>query len=405
MAKGYNIEVRKRNKYNRILNIIRNHENISRSEVKNLSKYGMSTVLKGIDELLKQGLIIEAGIGESQGGRKPIWLAVNPDGGYFIGIEFYARRIFSVVLNLTGEKIYRNKTDIEPDSDSTAILQAINSVIKEMLDFLGSAASKVFGIGIGVPGQINKQAGISIEYGHIHGWSNIRIKDEIEKTFDIPTYIENNTKVMALAHKWLKPYGETEDFLFLCIRSGIGMACMLNDRLYLGKNNNAGEIAHFALPNSNRRCYCGKIGCLDMEASNDAILSKIREGIKVGRFARLSAMVDNPDAIDMDTFVQAVKMGYDDAMELLEETATYLGYALAAAINILNPGKIVIWGDIAKAEDVFIEMLWESIRRYALSLNLQDLKIEYSQWGEDLGALGAATLIMQQEFGFFDAPI
>ncbi|AEE97848.1 ROK family protein [Mahella australiensis] len=405
MAKGYNIELRKRNKYNRILNIIRNHENISRSEVKIISKYGMSTVLKGIDELLKQGLIVESGIGESQGGRRPIWLAVNPDGGYFVGIEFYSRRIFSVILNLTGEKIYDNKTDIEPDSNSAAILQSLKGVIKEMLDFLGSAASKVFGIGIGVPGQINKQAGISIEYGHIHGWSNIHIKDEIEKTFDIPAYIENNTKVMALAHKWLKPYGEAEDFLFLCIRSGIGMACMLNDQLYLGKNNNAGEIAHFALPNSNRRCYCGKIGCLDMEASNDAILSKIREGIKVGRFAQLSAMAEDPDAIDMDIFVQAVKMGYDDAMELLEETATYLGYALAAAINILNPGKIVIWGDISKTEDIFIEMLWESIRRYALSLNLQDLKIEYSQWGEDLGALGAATLIMQQEFGFFDAPI
>lgn len=406
MASGYNIEIRKRNKQNRILNIIRNHENISRSEIKNISKYGMSTVLNIIEQLLKDDLIIETGTGKSQGGRKPVYLAVNPTGGYFIGIEFYSRSIFGVILNLKGDKIYGKKINVTSDETSSIVLKAIKELIADMLKFLGVGAEKVFGIGIGVPGQVNKQTGISIAYGHILQWSNIHIKDEIEKTFNIPTSIENNTKVMALAHKWLGDQKiSSEDFLFLCIRSGIGMACMLNNQLYAGKNNNAGEIAHFSLLNSNKPCYCGKTGCLEMEASNDAILSKIKDAIKVGRFLELRNMVDNVNEINIDAFIQAVKLGYNDAIELLMETAGYLGYALASTINILNPPKIVIWGDISEVGDLFIDMLWDNIRKYALSLNLSDLKIEYSPWGEDLGALGAATLIMQQEFAFFDMPI
>lgn len=181
---------------------------------------------------------------------------------------------------------------------------------------------------------------------------------------------------------------------------------MLNNQLYLGKDNNAGEIAHFALLNSNRRCYCGKTGCLEMEASNNAIISKIREGIQVGRFSHILSIADNDiENIDMDAFIKAIKDGCEEAIELSKETSIYLGYALAAAVNILNPNRIIIWGDITSIGELFLEQLKESIKQYALSLNLNNLIIGYSPWGKNLGAIGAASLIMQKEFDFTHKPL
>ena len=400
MAKGYNIEVRKRDKYNRILNIIRNNDDISRSQIKNISKYSMVTVLSAIDELLKQELIMENGIGESSGGRRPIWLTINPDGGYFIGIEFYSIRICGVIVNFAGDKIYEDAKNIKKQS-SANVLKTIKSMIEEMLEFLGKGKDKVLGIGMGVPGQINKQAGVSLGYEHIRDWQNVRIKDELEEEFNIPVYIENNAKVMALAHKWLGQKYDTQDFLFICIRSGISMASMLNGQLHLGMNNNAGEIAHFALLNSSRHCYCGKVGCLEMEASNNAILSKVEERMKVGRFASLRDKMDGDDFnLEMEDFVQSIREGSLDGLELLEETSMHLGYVLAAAINILNPNRIFIWGDITGVGNIFLDMLKNYIDKYALPLNLENISIEYSPWGQDLGAIGAAALIMQEEFDF-----
>ncbi|MGE5557335.1 MAG: ROK family protein [Bacillota bacterium] len=399
MERSSRVELRKRNKQNDIFNLIQINGRLSRADIKRLSKYSMNTVLNGVGVLLKQGLIMEAGIGESHGGRRPIWIEVNPEGGFFIGVEFYTRNIHTLVLNLKGERIYMDRIELGGKLEARQILETIKESVRKSVIFLGARRVKVLGIGIGVPGALDKGKGISVSYGQIANWENIALREMMKKEFGVPVYLENNVKVMALAHKWLDA-GAAGDFLFLCIRSGIGMACVLQNELYTGRDNNAGEIAHFPLPGGSRRCYCGNAGCLETEASNDAMIAKAKEGIAAGRFPALKPFFANPAEAEADSFFKAIKTGQPDALKLLEESAESLGFVLAAAVTILNPPKAIIWGNAPAAGDEFLHVLKAALRRYAPAANVKGFSIERSKWGSELGALGAAALVMHHRLNF-----
>lgn len=111
MATESIITTRKYYKRNKILNIIRSNENISRYDVKKMTMYSMSTVLDIIDDLIASGMVYEADCEEPRVGRKPVWLRLNPEGGYFIGAEFNAFHLHCAMLDFTGEIIYQSEED------------------------------------------------------------------------------------------------------------------------------------------------------------------------------------------------------------------------------------------------------------------------------------------------------
>lgn len=401
-AKGLNTELRKKNNRNKILNIIRSYEDTSRYDIKKMSKLSMTTVLTTIDELLKEGLIIEAGIGESKGGRKPIWLEINPKGGYFLGVEFNTEYIHSIVLDFSGEVIYSNKVQIDAETETPqSIIAIIKSTIKDMIDYLKDSKDKIFGIGIGAPGYVDIKSGVSLEYAHIKGWQNVPIKREIEKEFNIPTFVENNVNAMALAYKWLEFDGSCSNILFVSIRRGIRMSCILNNDLYRGKDNTAGEIGHLRVQSGNRLCSCGKKGCLETEASNSGIRAKLLEGIEKNRYKELLELVGGDlQKVNIYSFVQSCLCGHQDSLELLDEVAEYIGDALSKVVILLNPDMIVISGEITKCGDIFLNKIREYISKNAIDVDAKGLNIERSKFGDNIGGIGAASIVMQEEFRF-----
>ena len=113
------LENRKNYQRNKMLSVIRLHENISRNDVKKITAYSMTTVLSTIDELIQEGLVYEESCNDSRVGRKPVWLRINPEGGYFLGVEFNRNAIHCVALDFTGKLIYDAERNIET-SEKTA---------------------------------------------------------------------------------------------------------------------------------------------------------------------------------------------------------------------------------------------------------------------------------------------
>ena len=403
MAKGVNIDIRKRNKRNYILNIIRDNPGISKIDTKNISKYSMSTVLSVVAELTERKLIMETGNGESKVGRKPSCMEVNPDGGYFLGVEFNAEFLYSVVLNLLGKVIFRKKYEIVMESDITGqVLDLILMSIREMKSHIGDKQDKIMGIGIGAPGFVDDTRGISIYYPHLAGWKDVELKSRVEAEFGIITYVESNVNAMALAYKWLRPDIYGEDFLLISIRTGIRMSCILNGQLHKGKDNTAGEIGHVQVGSSGRLCSCGRKGCLEAEISNKSITLKLREGIERGRYIDLYELAGrNPADVSIRTFVESYRLGHADTKELFKEICGYLGDAISGIVNILNPARIVISGDITGVGDELLSRVRAILDEKAVFVNLRELKLEYSSFDDDIGALGAAALVMNKEFEVF----
>lgn len=401
------LDSRKFYQKNKILYLIRTHDDVSRNDIKKLSSYSMTTVLKITDEMIKDGLIYEEECVEARVGRKPVWLRLNPDGAYFIGIEFNRRKIHCNVLNFTTDVIYKKEHYFSEESISSyEILEDVKRTIRQALDWLGDAAVRVTGIGVGVPGYSDPKTGVAISYKFIENWDNIPIRDIIENCFHIPCYVDNNINAMIYAYKWMVYHGYCDNMIFISIRTGIRAMPVINNATITSTYGFPGELGHIKLSGKNRLCMCGQYGCLNSEASEFAIINKIKEWTRIGRMEYItSRAIDSHKTTLFSLFIQGVQDNDPDCLELLEQVAKYLGDGIAIMINLFAPQKIVLFGELTKTGAPLIQFLRKRITEKSLSENIENLELQISPFGSDLGASGAACLVMQEAFAYIEEAI
>lgn len=401
------LENRKNYQRNKMLSVIRSHENISRNDVKKITSYSMTTVLNTVDELIHEGLVYEEICNDARIGRRPVWLRINPEGGYFLGVGFNRNAIYCVTLDFTGKLIYEAEQDIGLEEKvADTVLGMIKKMIYDAIAFLGEKSQKIIGIGVGVPGYSDINKGIAISYGHLQGWKNIPIKEIIENEFHIPCYMDNNVNVMIYAYKWLIYGGRCEDMLFVSIRTGARVIPIINNQPVCGTHGFSGELGHVKINGGSRICSCGRYGCLNSEISDVAIVNKIIDGIKVGRFREVAEKVQNDlDRITMTTFIDSVRAGHEDSLRLLEQVEGFIADVLSMLVNIFAPKKIILFGELAELGDILLDGVREQVSRDIIKENNNGLKIMASEFGRNLGAMGAAALVIQNAFEFLEEKI
>lgn len=401
------LENRKNYQRNKMLSVIRSHENISRNDVKKITSYSMTTVLNTVDELIHEGLVYEEICNDARIGRRPVWLRINPEGGYFLGVGFNRNAIYCVTLDFTGKLIYEAEQDIGLEEKvADTVLGMIKKMIYDAIAFLGEKSQKIIGIGVGVPGYSDINKGIAISYGHLQGWKNIPIKEIIENEFHIPCYMDNNVNVMIYAYKWLIYGGRCEDMLFVSIRTGARVIPIINNQPVCGTHGFSGELGHVKINGGSRICSCGRYGCLNSEISDVAIVNKIIDGIKVGRFREIAEKVQNDlDRITMTTFIDSVRAGHEDSLRLLEQVEGFIADVLSMLVNIFAPKKIILFGELAELGDILLDGVRKQVSRDIIKENNNGLKIMASEFGRNLGAMGAAALVIQNAFEFLEEKI
>lgn len=401
------LENRKNYQRNKMLSVIRSHENISRNDVKKITSYSMTTVLNTVDELIHEGLVYEEICNDARIGRRPVWLRINPEGGYFLGVGFNRNAIYCVTLDFTGKLIYEAEQDIGSEEKvADTVLGMIKKMIYDAIAFLGEKSQKIIGIGVGVPGYSDINKGIAISYGHLQGWKNIPIKEIIENEFHIPCYMDNNVNVMIYAYKWLIYGGRCEDMLFVSIRTGARVIPIINNQPVRGTHGFSGELGHVKINGGSRICSCGRYGCLNSEISDVAIVKKIIDGIKVGRFREIAEKVQNDlDRITMTTFIDSVRAGHEDSLRLLEQVEGFIADVLSMLVNIFAPKKIILFGELAELGDILLDGVRKQVSRDIIKENNNGLKIMASEFGRNLGAMGAAALVIQNAFEFLEEKI
>lgn len=394
------VESRKNYKRNKILSTIRYGHEISRHDVKKITTYSMTTVLNVINELIGKKFLLEEDSNDDRLGRKPTWLHINSDGQFFIGVEFNANGINCVVANFAFEVVFSNEDTVTQEMSVHDIIEKIKLSISSALEFLSDKEAFVLGIGIGLPGYIDRSKGIGIEYAHIKNWKNVDIKRIIETEFGYEVSIENNINTMAIAYRWEKYDEVADDFVLVSMRYGTRMGIIMDNKLFVGNGGNAGEIGHMKLLNGNRLCSCGRIGCVDTEVSFMAIKSKIMERMIYGYFKDVKEIIGgNMDRITMDMFVDSAMHGSKDSKELLEETASYLGQCLTPVIATLNPKRIIIASRSGFGGQMFSDKVYEVIKQNVTPILLEDFNVKCIKVRRNMGAFGAAMLVMEKEYG------
>lgn len=395
------VEQRKEQKRNHILALIRHSlKPLSRFDIKKLTQYSMTTVLNTITDLIEEGLILEDACCENNRmGRKPIFLQLNPDGGYFIGVEFNILHMHYVVLDFAGNLIYEGSESTKNNISTAQFLLQLQENIEKCFLHLSEKKKNVLAIGLGLPGYIDMDGGIALHYTYIKDWIDIPIVSIMENLFHVPCYIGNNISTMSLAFKWLNQYRQSEDFVFVSIRTGVRSILFINGEPYLGKNCSSGELGHVKLNGCKKLCTCGQTGCLNTEVSVLSIQNKIIEGIENGHYQYLYHLAEKDTAnVTIDLLIRAALDDDAEAIALIRETAAYLGYSLSSIVNVISPPNLIIASPLCKTGDIFLSPLTDAISKMSVHENYKNLKVYPSPFGENIGAIGAAVLMLEQTY-------
>jgi N-acetylglucosamine repressor len=383
----------------KILRVVFDRGQSSRSEIKSLIKQDGKTVTNIANGLIRDGLVTTSGFSAFTGGRRRELLVLNPSYGYIIGIYMDIHFLIGVVTDFCSKVLLRERIPISPVESKKNLLFKIRKTIDFLVKTSQIPQEKLLGIGFIASGFYDQEAGKwLLSVNNLH-WKNVPIVPLLSRQWSCPIYLEDSSRALALGEKWFGLAKEKDNFICLDIGAGIGCAIYQNNQLYKGSSNFAGEIGHTVVVPDGEICSCGKRGCLESVASGWALVKKIKSRIAKGEKTLVLELCNgNLEAIEAEMVFQAAHHGDRVAMELLNCASEYLGMAIANLINLLNPEMIIFSGHFSTSSDFSLLSLKEKIRKFAMPESFAKVDIVTSALGDEAAVLGATTLVHDRFF-------
>ncbi|MFI5924669.1 ROK family protein [Micromonospora sp. NPDC051543] len=347
-----------------------------------LSQPAVSNV---VTDLIDEGIVVEAGAAESDGGRPSMLLRVASRYAFVIGVDVGETRVrvelFDFAMTLLASVEYPlDPARTEPDLVAGHVLAGIEMVTGQA----GVATADVLGVGIGVSGVV-EQGDEAVVHAQALGWDRVPLERLIGAGTDLPLHIDNGAKTLGQAEMWFGAGRGARHAVFALVGSGVGAAVVTNGATYRGASSSAGEWGHTTLVYGGRTCRCGARGCLEAYVGAEAIIDRYRE-------ARRGRVVPGEDEESQLAALVAAADSSATARRVLDDTAGYLGAGVANLINLFNPERVVLGGWAAMALGDLLPAVREAAGRQALRQPYEQASIELCRLGVDAVALGAATL-------------
>lgn len=344
----------------KLYNYIYHNFPVSKSKLKELSGFTLTTLNRAMDLLIEENLIYVSNVGESSGGRKPALYSINIHSGYIIGIDI-SRTYTKVTLMDLGLNILKSVTlgmfsKSMPEDILDKIEDIINSFYKKF------PKEKILGIGIGAVGPIDSENGTILNPSGFlaDGWRNIEIKKILEKKTGLITVLQGGANAAVLGEH-IKGVGKNLDNIaYISLGIGIRLGVIHNNEIFSTSNEDA--FGHIIIDFKGRKCLCGKKGCLDAYVSINAILDRFKEAIEAGEYSRLTEEIEyDLSEINIDNFLKAAENGDRLALKIVDETAEYLSAAISNLINILNSKLIIMGGPLINKSSILYDRTLQKI--------------------------------------------
>ncbi|SEM75596.1 xylose repressor, XylR [Paenisporosarcina quisquiliarum] len=376
----WNHHVVKKGNKSLVLDKIKYNSPISRASVASQVGLNKGTVSSLVNDLLEEHLIYESGPGESSGGRRPVMLLFNENAGYSIGIDLGVNYLLGVLTDLNGN-IHTEKQITFKNLSYEEIETKLFETIEFLLKSTPECPHGVIGIGVGVPGIVDKDDNILLAPNL--NWRNINLKEVLEERYNVPIIIENEANAGAYGEKNFGAGKDFENVIYVSAGIGIGVGLILNGSLYKGSNGFSGELGHMTIQAEGAKCRCGNEGCWELYASEQAL-------------TRQAEKLDIPsDMQDLEGLVTLAERGNDEVIALFEQTGDYLGIGINNIINIFNPQQVIIGNRLASSEKWLKEPLNKRVAKQALWFQQNDLQIDFSELSTRSTALGVAAFSIE----------
>ena len=358
------------------------------AEISKRLNSSIPTITKQINQMMKDSLLIEKGKQDTNGGRRPIKYGLNPDAGYFIGVDIQRFHISIAVMQFDGNLLdYTDNIPFQLEKDEEC-LRRFCTRLHSHLKSRHVPIRKIVAYGMNLSGRVNTTTGQSFSFCIKE---DTPLSENLKELLGCPVYLDNDSRAMTYGEHLIY-HNKVKDMLFLNLTWGLGMGMIVNGRIVNGKSGFAGEIGHVPMLNNNQICQCGKIGCLETGASGMALQRILIDKIKAGKSSKLSEVLDKKGTISTDEILQAINEEDVLAIESMEEIGNVLGRAIAGLINIFNPELVVIGGALSRAGDYLMIPIKGAVNKLSLHYVNEDTRICLSALGKKAGPIGACML-------------
>ncbi len=303
MGTGIGIDKRKAN-LAKVAKFILHRRSTSKPEIAAMLGLSMPTVLQNVKELLERGIIVESGEYESTGGRKAKALSVNAGLKYAAGIDITANHISYVVIDLTGELVEKERIRAVFEN-SLEYNEKVHQGFLEFVQRAGIEAKRILGVGISLPGIIDKEHETLI-ISHILRLKNVSLKN-LSRLFEYEVCYENDANSAAMAEM----YRLEKNAVYLSLSNSVGGSFYIHNGIYEGDDYRSSEFGHMIIVPGGRQCYCGKKGCVDAYCSAQVLAAKADD--------------------NLEQFFERLDRGDEDLQQVWDE---YLEYLAVTVTNL-----------------------------------------------------------------------
>jgi glucokinase-like ROK family protein len=375
--------LRERNRA-QVIDVLRRSGTASRADIARLTGLSRTTISSLVAELHASGLVTNATPGAPASGagrgRPGVQLALQPAAGAAVGIDFGHTHLRVVIADLSSRVLAERHRRLDVDRSADAALTAAAGMFGEVLAEAGTDRSRIVGVGVGLPGPLDRVSGTVGSTVILPGWAGLHPTNELERRLGLPIMVDNDANLGALAEHAVGAGRGIDDIVYLKLASGIGAGLVLGGRLHRGGTGIAGEIGHVLSNPDGMVCRCGNRGCLETVASGPAIIELLR--------------VSHGEQLTTADLLRLAEEGDVGVSRIFADAGRSVGRAVADLVNAVNPTLIIVGGELSAVGAPLLDSIRASIERYALPAAAEALDVVPGVLGDRAEVLGAVALVI-----------
>jgi N-acetylglucosamine repressor len=383
-----------------VLQAVRVTQPTFRAEVARRTGLKPATITNIVNSLIEQGMLREVAspvdVDEVRSGRPPLMLEVNGDVKHVLAVDLEPDRIRVALTNALLEEVDYREQLIDRFSKPDPVCDRILKLCNEIQGSI--SRGNVLGVGVSLPGLIDRERGILISSTNMPKWQNVPIGPILHRHLKLPVRVERSVRLAALYEQWSNPHLTRQTTLIISLRTGVGFSLIDHGQLYVGNAGLDGEIGHMVIDITGRQCECGSRGCLETFVSASAICTHAEDLMKRGRCKLLKERIRAGEPLTPELIYILARGGDRDCGKIVAEVGRYLGIAVANMINLLAPHEVIISGAIDVADELILQAIQNQVNSSALPRTRVGVIIRLAREREKRPLLGAAALVAQEMF-------
>jgi predicted NBD/HSP70 family sugar kinase len=355
----------------------------TRAELVTLTGLSRPTVSSALTDLNELGLLTEqlGAAAKPIGGRPASVLRLTRRAGVAVGADIGRRHIRVAVADLGHTVLaeHAEHTDFDVDDHPEQSLARATHLIDTTLGAAGADRPSVVAVGLGIPAPMTRGGRIDSP-ALLPGWAEVRPGEELSRRIGTPVHVENDANLGALSESIWGAGRGCRDLVFVKLGTGVGAGIVLDGRLHRGAAGTAGELGHVTLDARGAVCRCGNRGCLELAAGGRALLAHAR--------------VTHPELAELADLIERADAGDAGCRRLLTDAGTQLGFALGGLVNLINPQRVVLGGELGAAAHLLREPLLRGLAETAMAAAAESVDVVQGEFGDRATALGGVAVAL-----------